>query len=54
MSIIDDDLFEATSRVDAHLNAGRRQDFTQWGNGFLELHSAAAAETILGFFDEPD
>ncbi len=49
---IADDLFDATSRIDAHLNNGRRRDYRQWGNGFLDLHSAAVAEEILGFLDE--
>ncbi len=48
---VGDDLFEHTSRVDAHLRNGRRIDYPQWGHGFLEIHAREVASKMLDFLD---
>ena len=46
-----DDLFEQTRRVDRYLRHGRREDFPDWGHGFLELWPGAIAKIVLEFLD---
>ena len=48
---IADELFEATTRIDAWLGNGERRDYPHWGNGFLELQAPAVAAEILAFLD---
>ncbi len=44
-----DDLSEQTRRVDPLLRNGRRLECPQWGHGFLEAHSVAAAAVMNRF-----
>lgn len=48
---IADDLFEQTRRIDPWLNNGKRRDYPQWGNGFLELHPREVAAELRDFLD---
>jgi len=44
-----DDCFEQSKRADVIMQNGHRQDFPEWGHGFLNAYPAAAANVILDF-----
>ena len=47
-----DDLVRFTPRILPHLKNGRVLDLPDWGHGFLDLHTAAAAHIIRPFLDD--
>ena len=49
-----DDTFVHTQRIDPFLRNGRREDYPDWGHGFLNAYPEAAAAIMLGFFDEAE
>lgn len=47
-----DDLTAFTPRILGHLSNGRVLDLPQWGYGFLDAHTGAAAQFLRPFLDE--
>ena len=50
----DDDLKEFTTRIAPYLNHGEIIGHPEWGHGFLDAHTAAAAAAIKAALDERD